>query len=171
MLMAMSGALLLVACAQPAGKTGPSDMDEDRPEAGVIFRDRWWNYYIRALVAADNQDYGDAQTDLSHALKQRGRDQRMARTYGMHFIDYFPHREIGVLHWLGGNLKEAAAELSLSIEQAPSAKARYYLDMVRKSLIQQRGGPIEPPQLTLDVPPGAFWSRADRIKLRGPRLN
>ena len=166
--MAMSGALLLVACAQPAGKTGLSDMDEDRPEAGVIFRHRWWNYYIRALVAADNQDYGAAQTDLSNALKQRSRDQRMARTYDMHFIDYFPHREIGVLHWLGGNLKEAAAELSLSIEQAPSAKARYYLDLVRKALIQQRGGPIKSPQLTLDVPPGTFWSRADRIKLRGP---
>ena len=166
-LMAILGALLLVACAQPAGKAGPVNRDEGRPEAGVIFRHRWWNYYIRALVAADNQDYAAAHTDLASALKQRGRDQRMARTYGMHFIDYFTHRELGVVHWLSGNLKEADAELSLSIEQAPSAKARYYLDQVRKALIQRRGGPIEPPQLTLDVPPGTFWSRADRIKLQG----
>lgn len=166
-LPAILGVLLLTACTQLTGGEGVADMDEGRPEAGVLFRHRWWNYYIRALDAADSQDYEAALSDLANALKQRSRDQHMARTYGMHFMDYFPHRELGVVHWLGGNLKAAEAELSLSIEQTPSAKAHFYLDLVRKTWIQQRGGPIEPPQLTIDAPTDMLWSRADRIQIRG----
>lgn len=161
------GSLLLAACPQPTRTAAPADTDEDRPEAGVLFRHRWWNFYIRALDAADTQDYAAAHADLANALIKRSRDQRMARTYGMHFIDYFPHREMGVVHWLRGNLKEADAELSLSIEQTPSAKARFYLDLVRKTLIRQRGGAVQPPQLTIDLPPDTTWSRADRILIQG----
>jgi hypothetical protein len=59
------------------------------------FRGRWWNYYERGVSLADKHLWNDAETDLREALRQRGQDQRRARTYGMHFLDYFPHRELG----------------------------------------------------------------------------
>ena len=59
---------------------------------GVVegsFRHRWWNYYERGLSFAEGEFWEEAATDLKEAIKQRKEDQRMARTYGMHFVDYF----------------------------------------------------------------------------------
>jgi hypothetical protein len=76
----------------PSACTGRPD--PSRPQTGGLFRHRWWNYYQRALGAADDRNYAAARADLTAALERRDLDQRMARTYGMHFIDYFPHREL-----------------------------------------------------------------------------
>ncbi|NNG01436.1 MAG: hypothetical protein HKM93_18755 [Desulfobacteraceae bacterium] len=162
-LMVMLVLLLSVACARTTG----TNSDTQRPESGALFRHRWWNYYTRALDEADNRNFEAAVSDLTIAMAQRDRDQRMARTYGMHFIDYFPHREIGVVHYLRMDYETAEAELSRSIEHFPTAKARYYLDLARKSLIRQRGGAVEPPRLNLDLPSEPLWSRADKIQIRG----
>ena len=56
------------------------------------FRGRWYNYYDRGLAYSATGDWDNALHDLKKAAAKRDRDQRMARTYGMHFIDYFPHR-------------------------------------------------------------------------------
>ena len=132
--------LLVAGCSQPRVDASAQD------EAGGIFRHRWWNYYDRALTAVEGRQFAAAKADLAAALQRRENDQRMARTYGMHFSDYFPHRELGVVHYLEGDLASARAELEQSIRQHPTAKARFYLDAVRKALIQKRGGPSAPPQ-------------------------
>lgn len=132
-----------------------------------VFRQRWWNYYERSLSAADARDYRTARADLAEAITLRNRDQRMARTYGMHFIDYFPHRELGVIHWLTGDLQSALTELERSIEHYPTAKARFYLDAVRKALIQQRGDTGDPPELALDIPSDIVRTRDDPFLVRG----
>ncbi len=161
-LLVLLALMLAVACA-PA----PMGDDDLRPDSGTLFRHRWWNHYSRALEAADAGDPAAARDDLLAAIGRRSRDQRMARTYGMHFIDYFPHRELGVLHWLAGELKDARRELERSIEDYPSAKARYYLDRVREALIRQQGGPVAPPDLTLDIPAPGFRTREQPVRIRG----
>jgi TolB-like protein len=147
----------------PSACTGRPD--PSRPQTGGLFRHRWWNYYQRALGAADDRNYAAARADLTAALERRDLDQRMARTYGMHFIDYFPHRELGVLHWLEGNFEAAEMELSRSLTQEPSAKARFYLDRVRKALIRQNGATPTPPLLQL--PEGPLWTSNPRVTLKG----
>jgi hypothetical protein len=155
--------ILLVSCSTPPlDKTG-----EAHPTAGRLFRHRWWNYYIRGLASADRMDYAAALADLERAIAQRAADQRMARTYGMHFIDYFPHRERGVIHWLRQDLQAARTELERSIAHYPSAKAHYYLDRVRQALIKRRKGEVPPPQLELDPPSDQWWTRDDPIRLSG----
>jgi TolB-like protein len=134
---------------------------------GMLFRHRWWNYYTRALTAMEAQDGAAAKADLASAIALSHRDRRMARTYGMHFIDYFPHRELGILHWLDGDLASAHDELERSIEHYPTAKARFYLDEVRKALLRQRGGEFEPPELTLDSTPGIIRTRDHPFRIRG----
>lgn len=73
---------------------------KDGRECGVvdgIFGHRWWNYYERALSFADCEFWQEAEADLRDAIKDRENDERRARTYGHHYIDYFPHRELGVV--------------------------------------------------------------------------
>src|SRR3990167_719878 len=56
------------------------------------FRNKWWNYYERGNSFSDGEFFEEAIADYRNSIKQRDEDQRRARTYGMHFIDYFPHK-------------------------------------------------------------------------------
>ena len=143
---------------------------KDGKEYGKVkggFRHRWWNYYERSLSFQDGKFYFEALSDLKEAIQQREKDQRMARTYGMHFIDYFPHRERGIIYYEMGNLRAAREELELSLRHYPSAKARYYLDRVRKRLIDQEGRDVAPPRLMLDYKTGEIWTRDDPLIISG----
>jgi len=131
------------------------------------FRHRWWNYYERGLSFAEGEFFSEAVADLKEAIQQRTKDQRMARTYGMHFIDYFPHRELGVVYYEIGSLEAAKGELELSMSHFPSAKARFYLDRVRKALIKREGREVTPPSLTLSLKTDELWTREDPVVISG----
>jgi hypothetical protein len=117
-----------------------------------LFRGRWWNYYERGVSFSDGRFWGEAGADLRKALGQRDEDQRRARTYGMHFVDYFPHRELGVVLFHQGLYPEAIAELEASLKTVKTAKAEYYLDRARESLIQKQGADRDPPQISIQAP-------------------
>jgi len=137
---------------------------------GVVrgaFRHRWWNYYERGLSFTEGAFYPQAVSDFKEAARQRGKDQRMARTYGMHFIDYFPHRELGIVYFELDRLEKAKEELTLSLNQFPSAKARFYLDRVRKALLEGETREAVPPKLTLAVEGQEIWTRDDPVILGG----
>jgi tetratricopeptide (TPR) repeat protein len=112
---------------------------------GAFFGHQWWHYYERAISYADGEFYEEALEDLKEAVDRRKKDQRMARTYGMHFIDYFPHRELGIVYYQISDLEKAKTELEKSLRQFPSAKARFYLDRVRKALLEQEAEELPPP--------------------------
>jgi TolB-like protein len=162
--------LALLAVGQCAGpSSGPVHM-KDGEEYGKVhgaFRNRWWNYYERGLSYADGAFCEEAAADLQEAISQREKDQRMARTYGMHFVDYFPHRELGIVHFQKGNLEEARAELETSLGQFPSAKARFYLDRVREKLIEREAREVTPPRLLLDLKADEVWTRDDPVVVSG----
>ncbi len=167
-LVGAAGVYFLVGCG--AETTAPPVHIKDGKVYGRVqgaFRHRWWNYYERALSFMDGEFYEEALSDLKKALEQRDEDQRMARTYGMHFIDYFPHRESGVVHYRMENLEAAERELELSLSQFPSAKAMFYLDRVRKELIEKEARAVTPPRLTLDIQEDEIWTRKDRLVISG----
>jgi hypothetical protein len=72
-------------------------------ETSGSFRGKWWNYfergssYTEAAIEADRLGNTEAklkalklaQSDFETAISLRDKDQRRARTYGMHLIDYF----------------------------------------------------------------------------------
>ena len=120
---------------------------------GGNFMGDWDDYYSCALSYIDGKFYSQALDCLNQAVKQRAADQRMARTYGMHFIDnYFPNRETGVIHFLMGHHRIAEKNLLRSLEQEPSAKAYYYLDEVRKALMQQNPSAASRPDISIISP-------------------
>ena len=112
---------------------------KDGKKYGVVegtFRHRWWNYYERGLSFADGEFWEEAAMDFREAIKQRKADQRMARTYGMHFVDYFPHRELGVVYFHQGDYDQAETELETSLEMVDTGKAKHYLNQVRKKKLE-----------------------------------
>ena len=134
---------------------------------GATFRHRWWNYYERGVSYADGEFYTEAISDFQEAIRQREKDQRRARTYGMHFVDYFPHRELGIVYYRTADYVNAQEQLQRSLGQYPSAKARFYLDNVRRKLIEQQQIEIPPPRLDLDIKTHEILTRDDPVVVSG----
>lgn len=113
------------------------------------FRHRWWNYYERALSFAEGEFHKEAIADLKTAIQMRDKDQRSARTYGMHFVDYFPHRELGVVYYYIGKYNAAEKELETSLSTVDTGKAKHYLNMVRKELLEASNADTASPTISL----------------------
>ena len=167
--LAMLGITCCLLC-QCATTTSESTYTRNGKVYGITrgaFRHRWWNFYERGVSFADGRFLNEAKADFQEAIHQRDKDQRMARTYGMHFVDYFPHRELGIVYYETGNLVRARDELESSLKSFPSAKAYFYLDRVRKALIEQSKVQIQPPTLTLAFKTREIWTRADPVVIAG----
>jgi len=136
-------------------------------EDSGTFRGKWWNYYDRGLERSDSSDHEKAVEDIKKAISMRSKDQRMARTYGMHFIDYFPHRELGVIYLTRGEVEPAIRELEESIRGEETAKAVFYLNKARKAQLQQKGARIKPPVLTVEMPAPGQPVKSLSVRIRG----
>ncbi|KPA18775.1 conserved hypothetical protein, secreted [Candidatus Magnetomorum sp. HK-1] len=133
-----------------------------------LFLHQWDDHYERALSCIEGEFYDDAIADLKIAISMRDIDERMAETYGMHFIDYFPHRELGIIYLIKGKLQDAMTELQRSIEQEPSAKATYYLDKALIEQMKQQMVQVKKPELQLhNVDKNVLWTSADPVVISG----
>lgn len=168
-LAAIAGLMLFGGCA--VSRKVCVDGDVSYCEARGNFTGRWYDYYERALSCMEGGCYSAALEDLEEAIRRRASDQRRARTMGMHFMDYFPHREKGLIHYLEGDYRAAKTELEQSLSQYPSEKARFYLDRVRAELFRQADRIPTKPRLTLTRPAtpagGVVWTRDDPIRVAG----
>ncbi len=132
-----------------------------------LFRHQWWNYYERGISFAEGGFYDEAIQDLKEAIRQRSKDNWRSRTYGMHFLNYFPSRELGIIYYRTKRFNEARQELERSLQSAESAKARYFLNKTRASLLQQTGTDSLPPFITIDSPQDGTVTNAPSITLKG----
>ena len=143
---------------------------KDGKEYGVVegsFRHRWWNYYERGLSFAQGEFWEEAATDLKEAIKQRKADQRMARTYGMHFVDYFPHRELGVIYYHQGNYGQAENELETSLRMVDTGKTKHFLNLVRKKKLEISREDKASPSIALEAASRQTTSNHFRFELKG----
>lgn len=120
------------------------------------FRERWWQYCERGVSWANGGFWAEAESDLRQCLALRRTDARRARTYGMHFVQCFAHRELGAVLIELGRLDEAEAELQLSMAQEPSAKAEFLLRRIRQVRGQEAApAPAARPVVIDPAAPGA----------------
>ncbi|MGE3535872.1 MAG: CsgG/HfaB family protein [Candidatus Tectimicrobiota bacterium] len=157
----------LAGCAAEQAATQVKDGQEYGVTSSQVWRGRWWNYYERGSSYAAGAFWNEARRDLQEAIKQRGEDQRRARTYGLHFVDYFPHRELGVVYYGQGRYNEAIRELETSLRQAETAKAKFYLNKARRGQIEQSQGDTTPPQIVFADLPDGLLTRAFTLPVRG----
>jgi tetratricopeptide (TPR) repeat protein len=117
-----------------------------------LFREQWSDYYERALSYMDGECYSQALLDLEAAIQQKNKDQKMARTTSLIFVDYFPHREKGVIYYYQKKYQQALQELTKSISQEPTSKAYYYINQVRSNLLKQTISDISNPTIHIQYP-------------------
>ncbi len=116
------------------------------------FRARWWNFYERGRSFSDGGFLKEAELDLQRALTSRKEDNRRLRTYGLHLIQYFANREIGVVLYKQGQLSKAIHYLDKSLKQEPSEKAEFYLNLCQQQLSKHTSD-NEPPSIHLNPLP------------------
>ena len=131
------------------------------------FRHNWWNYYERGLSFMDGGFWRRAEADFRTALSKWDQDERRARTYGMHFIDYFPHRELGVVLFRQSRLAAAIRELETSLSMVKTAKAEFFLDQSRKKWLRQNQLDREPPKILIETPENGALTADASIIIRG----
>jgi tetratricopeptide (TPR) repeat protein/TolB-like protein len=132
-----------------------------------IFRGTWWDYYERGLLYGERGLWNAAIKDFQAALKARGQEDRVARTYGVSFLEYFPQREMGVALYYDAQYTAAVQTLERSLATAPTAKAAYYLNVARAALLRQSRPDPHPPQLTLTAPRDGLLTNLSTVEVQG----
>lgn len=176
---------ILLAGVIAGGCAGSTDSayERDGVRYGVtdgVFRGRWWSYCERGNSFLAGRFYEEAARDYQVALRGRATDSWRARTYGLHFVAYFPNRELGVSYYHLGRLDEAEDFLRRSLSQIDTDRAHYYLKLVRKQQIAQGLlEDLEAPRISVSVPEilaGTPWVRValearDDIGVAGVTVN
>jgi hypothetical protein len=155
-----------------AGGCQMYDVQQD-PKTGELYRHNWWNYYERGMGYAREGRTELARQDFETALGIRsgakfGYDEDMwrARTYGLHFVEsYFPNRELGICLLSLGKPEEAVKHLETSMKQAPSGRAKHYLNLARKEILAKTV--VTPPSIAINAASQARWTRARSRTLEG----
>ena len=114
---------------------------------GLYAGGEWYKDYEKGLEAMERGDYQAATTFFESAIQQNPRDDSKVRTYGMHFIEYYPHREIGICYYHLGDLDRARRELKMSMDYEPSERAKQFLAQV--------GAGVPPPKSKVEKESGA----------------
>jgi hypothetical protein len=111
--------------------------------ASLLAQGAWYKEYELGLQAMEKQQWRVATAHFRKAIAVKPIDKSKIRTYGMHFIEYFPHRELGIcLYHLGEN-DAAQKQLSISIKQEHTQRATDFL--------KQISGNIPPPRQNVKV--------------------
>lgn len=87
----------------------------------------WYKIYEDGIEAMEDGDYKGASDLFIEAIQDNPDDDENVRTYGMHSIEYFPHRELGVCLYHLGDKTGAQQELQISMKMEPSDRAKEYL--------------------------------------------
>jgi TolB-like protein len=106
-------------------------------------QNKFYNFYSAGLDYMQKQDWQRAIAEFKSAASLEFEDTQRKRTYGTRFIEYFPHREIGVAHYMLGETDIAAKELELSIAYRATSRAQEYLNKITAK---------EPPPAITQVP-------------------
>ncbi|MFC1495618.1 hypothetical protein ACFL6W_10080 [Thermodesulfobacteriota bacterium] len=168
LLFFLSASMFILQCAE--NRPNPIYV-KDGIEYGKVkgaFRARWWNYYERAQSFAEGGFYDEAIKDLKQAIEGRTQDMRMAPTYGTgHFIDYFPHRELGIVYYKTGWHEEAEKELELSLSMVDTGRAKFHLNQVRKAILEVTDADKEDPSINLSAASEIGTTNTFSINLEG----
>ena len=157
---------LLSGCAVKEGKVYQKDGKQFGKPDG-LFMEQWNDYYLRGLSYSDGGFWVEAAGDFQEALRQRDVDQRRARTYGLHFIDYFPNRELGISCYYRREYKMAIQYLEASLATVDSARAKFYLNKARQDWLRQSRLDSASPSLSIQFPPPRYVTSNFSVFVRG----
>jgi len=85
----------------------------------------------------------------------------------MHFVDYFPHRDLGAAYYHTGDYESALRELELSLSSVDTGKTKFYLNKVRKALLEASGADTAPPAISITSLAAGEVTNSFKMKLEG----
>ena len=130
-------------------------------------QDHWWHPYEQGTSHAEQKRWAAAIAAFQDAIKVRPDDQRSVPTTSSHVIDYFPHRELGIVYYYLGRYPEAIGELETSLRMAETAKAKFYLNKARQAQLAQTQRDSTPPRLVLYSPANGLVTKHRTITVMG----
>lgn len=145
----------------------PGRTKEEITKEFNLYRGKWWNYYVRGRWYADGGYYDEAAHDFKKAISIRSKDARSARSYGLHFWEYFAHRELGIVYYNQEKYEEAKKELETSLSTADSARAKFYLNKANESILKVTKGDLESPQIKITSHMDGELVNTPVVKLKG----
>jgi TolB-like protein len=92
----------------------------------------WHVAYKNGLQAKERGDWNGAIEWFQQALQGKDRDTSKTRTSGVVFIEYYPHRELGICYFQLGDNEQARRELEISLSHSYSVLAKSYLDRIKR---------------------------------------
>ena len=123
---------------------------EEYSKTSSNFSEQWWDYYERGKFLSSGRFHRKAIADFKKAIGGSDKDQWQIKIDSMHSMDYFPHRELGVVYFQRKEYGLAIIELENSILSAPSAKGHYFLNKARGAKLRQEGRDMSAPRLHLE---------------------
>jgi TolB-like protein len=96
---------------------------------------KFYNYYNNGLEYEEKGDWLRALSEFKSAASLEFEDTPTKRTYGTRFIEYYPHREIGIAHYNLGEFGDAKKELELSTAYKTSERAQEYLKKISGGVV------------------------------------
>jgi len=145
----------------------PSSSKEEITRDFNLYRGKWWNYYVRGRWYADGGYYDEAIQDFNKSISLRSKDERSARSYGLHFWEYFAHRELGIVYYNQGKYEEAKKELEASLSTADSARTKFYLNKSNEAILKITKSDQEPPQIKISSHADGEFVNTPIINLKG----
>jgi len=170
-----SFALVFVSCATVSNIGTDNWRDYFKPGASKeeiardfnLYRGKWWNYYIRGRWYADGGYYDEAIQDFKKSISLRSWDERFARNYGIHFWEYFAHRELGIVYYNQEKYEDAKKELEASLSTADSARTKFYLNKCNEAILKITKSDQEPPQIKISSHADGEFVSTPIITLKG----
>src|SRR3990167_5374847 len=132
-----------------------------------LYRGKWWNHYVRGRWYADGGYYDEAIQDFKKSISLRSGDERSARSYGLHFWEYFAHRELGIVYYNQEKYEEAKKELETSLSTADSARTKFYLNKSNEAILKITKSDQEPPQIKISSHADGEFVNTPIINLKG----
>ena len=117
----------------------------------------WYNYYEEGQGFMKRGDYDRALMAFQSAASVDFKDKKQALTYGMNFMEYYPHREMGICYFLLGDMANARRQLEISLAFSKSGRAEEYLAKLGTGAanppVAVVNPPVEPPVAPPPVAP------------------
>ncbi len=95
-----------------------------------VSQTKFYNYYSAGLDFLDKRDWVRAIGEFQSAVSLEFEDTGRKRTYGTHFIEYYPHREMGYAYYQLDEYTNAKKELELSYAYDATDRAEQYLKKI-----------------------------------------
>ena len=145
----------------------PGSSKEEIARDFNLYRGKWWNHYVRGRWYADGGYYDEAIQDFKKSISLRSKDERSARSYGLHFWEYFAHRELGIVYYNQEKYEDAKKELETSLSTADSARTKFYLNKSNEAILKITKSDQEPPQIKISSHADGEFVNTPLVNLKG----